>query len=57
MGNTGEKVEVDPETFKIIEGRVYLFYNKFFTNTLPDWNKMEAVLKKKADENWNKTYK
>ncbi len=57
MGNSGEKVEIDPETYKIIEGRNYLFYNKFFTNTLPDWNKMEPILKKKADENWGKLNK
>jgi YHS domain-containing protein len=52
MGDRGEKVEVDPETFKIIDGRVYLFYNKFFTNTLPNWNKDESSLKKKADTYW-----
>ena len=35
MGETGEKVEVDPETFKIIDGKLYLFYNSLFNNTLP----------------------
>jgi YHS domain-containing protein len=54
MGDTGEKVEVDPETFKIINGKLYLFYNKFFTNTLTSWNKNETKLKIKADENWKK---
>lgn len=57
MGKNGEKVEIDPETYKITDGKLYLFYNKFFTNTLPDWNKSEAMLKKQADENWNKIYK
>ncbi|MBK8610491.1 MAG: YHS domain protein [Chitinophagaceae bacterium] len=52
MGNSGEKVPVDPATFKIVAGKLYLFYNKYFTNTLKDWNKNEAALKKKADENW-----
>ncbi len=52
MGNTGEKVEVDPETFKIIDGKLYLFYNAYFTNTLKDWNKDELNLKKKAEVNW-----
>jgi YHS domain-containing protein len=52
MGTSGEKVEVDPETFKIIDGKLYLFYNAFFTNTLKDWNKDQMNLKKKADENW-----
>ncbi len=56
MGNSGEKVEIDPETFKIIEGKLYLFYNAFFNNTLKSWNKDETNLKKKADTNWKKFY-
>lgn len=52
MGNDGSKVEVDPETYKIIGGKLYLFYNKFFTNTKKDWDKDEANLKAKADKNW-----
>lgn len=52
MGDSGEKVEVDPETFKITDGKLYLFYNRFFNNTLPKWNSNEAVLKAKADKNW-----
>ena len=52
MGAKGTKVEIDPETFKIKDGKLYLFYNKTFTNTLPLWNKDEANLKTKADENW-----
>ena len=54
MGNTGEKVEVDPETYKIIDGKLYLFYNHLFNNTLKTWNKNEAALKPKADINWQK---
>lgn len=54
MGDSGEKVEVDPETFKIVDGKLYLFYNKFFSNTLKSWNKDENSLKKKADTNWQK---
>ena len=54
MGDSGEKVEVNPETFKIVEGKLYLFYNAFFNNTLKSWNKNEANLKKKADTNWKK---
>ncbi|HEY4288477.1 MAG TPA: YHS domain-containing (seleno)protein [Puia sp.] len=55
MGASGEKVDVDPETFKIINGKLYLFYNKFFNNTLKSWNKDETGLKTKADANWVKT--
>lgn len=56
MGETGEKVDFDPETFKILNGKLYLFYNKFFNNTLPKWNKDEANLKTKAEANWKKFY-
>lgn len=57
MGDYGEKVEVDPETFKILDGKLYLFYNKFLNNTLKSWNKNEAKLKKNADANWEKLTK
>ena len=56
MGKDGSKVEVDPGTFKIIDGRLYLYYNKFFNNTLKSWNKDESNLKAKADINWKKIY-
>ncbi|WP_264520577.1 YHS domain-containing (seleno)protein [Flavobacterium sp. N1994] len=54
MGSTGEKVEVDPETFKITNGKLFLFYNAYFNNTLKSWNKDESNLNKKADANWKK---
>jgi YHS domain-containing protein len=54
MGSSGEKVEVDPETFQILDGKLYLFYNAYFNNTLKSWNKDRANLKKKADANWKK---
>jgi len=57
MGSTGEKVEVDPKTFKIINGKLYLFYHTLFTNTLTDWDKAENALKAKADANWAKFIK
>lgn len=54
MGAKGEKVVIDPETFKIVDGKLYLFYNKFFNNTLKTWNKDENHLKTSADRNWMK---
>lgn len=54
MGAQGEKVDVDPETFKIVGGKLYLFYNKFFNNTLESWNRDEAHLRSNADKNWSK---
>jgi YHS domain-containing protein len=57
MGAKGEKVNIDPKTFKVLAGKLYLFYNRFFNNTLTEWNKDEAHLKQEADKNWGKTYK
>jgi len=57
MGSSGGKVEINPETFKIIDGKLYLFYNEYFNNTLKSWNKDEDNLKSKADTNWKKFYK
>lgn len=54
MGAKGEKVEIDPKTFKVANGKLYLFYNKYFNNTLPKWNNDENNLKKNADVNWEK---
>lgn len=57
MGSTGEKVSIDPETYKIIDGKLYLFYNRFLNNTKKSWDKDEARLKMQADKNWQKLNK
>ena len=57
MGSNGEKVEIDPETYKILDGKLYVFYNAYFNNTLKSWNKDEVRLKKQADKNWQKIIK
>lgn len=54
MGANAEKVEINPETFKIVDGKLYVFYNAYFNNTLKSWNKDEVNLKKKAESNWKK---
>lgn len=54
LGSSGDKVDINPETFKIIDGKLYLFYNAYFNNTLKSWNKDEVNLKKKAETNWKK---
>jgi YHS domain-containing protein len=54
MGETGEKVKIDPETFKILNGKLYLFYNFWGNNTLTDWNTNEVKLKASGDRNWSK---
>lgn len=54
MGENGEKVKVDPETYKIVSGKLYLFYNFWANNTLEKWNKNEPKLKEAGDRNWSK---
>lgn len=54
MGDKGEKVEIDPETYKIVNGKLYLFYNAYFTNTLTSWNKSEQKFLIQANQKWSK---
>ena len=57
MGASGDKVEIDPETFKVEDGKLYLFYHSWTNNTLPKWNASEATLKPNADKNWSNLFK
>ena len=57
MGATAEKVDIDPETFKIVNGKLYLFYHSWVNNTLPKWNKDETSLKLKAETSWMHFFK
>ena len=55
IGLKEKKVSIDPETFEIRDGKLYLFYNKFGTNTLDLWNEQNPEeLKAKADAYWSK---
>jgi YHS domain-containing protein len=53
----GEKVDIDPKTFKIVDGKTYLFYNGVWGNTLKKWDKEEPKLKMNADKEWVKLIK
>ena len=53
IGLKGEKVDINPKTFEIKDGKLYLFYNSWGTNTLILWQKEGAAkLQKQADKNW-----
>ena len=56
VAKMNQKVPVDPETFRIDDGKLYLFFNDFFEgkpfNTLIPWVNHEAELEKTAMENW-----
>ena len=53
IADKGKKVSIDPETFEIRDGKLYLFYNAWGTNTLKMWLKEDVKgLQEKADKNW-----
>ena len=53
VAKNNSKVSINPETFEVRDGKLYLFYNAFFTNTLKSWKKEgPEELRKLADENW-----
>jgi YHS domain-containing protein len=57
VGTTGKKISINPEYFKVTEGKLYLFFNgRSFSgatfNSLEPWLKDEPMLIKKADDMW-----
>ena len=53
IAEKGEKVSINPETFEIRDGKLYLFYNAWGTNTLELWLKNNVKgLQEKGDKNW-----
>ncbi len=52
MGKSGEKIEINPKSYEVKEGKLYLFYRTLLSNTLKDWKEDPENLKKKADANW-----
>jgi YHS domain-containing protein len=54
VATTGERVKVLPSSYKVVDGRLFLFYNFGGDNRLVKWNKNEAKLKAAADKNWQR---
>ncbi|MFY0599924.1 MAG: YHS domain-containing protein [Cyclobacteriaceae bacterium] len=57
MGLGTDKVKINPMTYKVVEGKLYLFYDFKGTNTLVPWNENEGSLMKEANKNWEKITK
>ncbi len=56
VAKMNKKVPVNPETFRIDDGKLYLFYNDFWEgkpfNTIVPWLNNEADMEKMASVNW-----
>ena len=56
IAKMNKKVPVNPETFRIDDGKLYLFYNDFWEgkpfNTIVPWLNNEAEMQKLAETNW-----
>ena len=57
MAMQGAKVPVDPQTFKLRDGKLYLFFNDYYEgkpiNTIIPWNGSEVEMITKANTNWS----
>lgn len=58
ISKAGKKFGVDPTSFKLIDGELYLFFNDFVQgkplNSKVEWNKDEKNQKILAEKNWKK---
>lgn len=53
VATDGTRVSIHPESFQIKDGKLYLFYNTVFANTLEKWNEEgPELLQPRADINW-----
>ncbi|MCH2490357.1 MAG: YHS domain-containing protein [Flavobacteriales bacterium] len=53
IADKGKKVGIDPKSFQIKDGNLYLFYDSLFADTKKKWNKKGAdIMQQQADENW-----
>ena len=56
VAKMNKKVLADPETFRIDNGKLYLFYNDFWDgkpfNTIVPWINNESDMEKMAETNW-----
>jgi len=55
MAKTGEKVDINPKSFEVREGKLYLFYLTAFNNTYESWlTENPKALVAKANRNYDK---
>lgn len=56
MAEDGRREKVSPMTYKIVDGKLYLFFNFSANNHLLKWNQNERKFKAQADANWSKKW-
>lgn len=54
MAKDGDKERVDPKSFLIIDGELYLFYEYFFIDKKEKWLESKSDLRNQAEQNWKK---
>ena len=58
MAMKGAQVPSNPQTFKIRDGKLYIFFNDYYEgkpfNTIIPWNNNEAEMVATANSNWKK---
>jgi YHS domain-containing protein len=54
MAKDGEKEKVDEESYLIIEGKLYLFYDRMFKDHKDKWLEEEKNILIQAKKNWKK---
>lgn len=56
MAAKNMKIPTNPETFEVVDGKLFLFFNDKYKgkimNTKPMWDKDEKKMQKMADANW-----
>ena len=52
VADSKSKVDIDPTSYLIQDGRLLLFYNGLWGNTRKKWQKDTAQFLKTADKNW-----
>jgi YHS domain-containing protein len=58
MGINGEKVSINPKTYLITDGKLYLFYHTVLLNTKTKWEQENPKqLKENADKFWSEILK
>ena len=47
-----DKVEIDPKSFLVTDGKLYLFFKAWYADTRAKWLRDEKGLREKADRAW-----